>query len=232
MTYIIIHKNDGVRKKYLINLINKYQGSSYTDYDEITERPDIHIVKPEKKESITIEQAKELQKKIIYSPFESDYQFGVIMNAQLMTKEAQNALLKTLEEQSDKTVLVLLVNNEKSVLDTILSRCTRIYPKEQQEDPNEDLDVEIGRDFAGKDLAEKIAIIDDFLKEKKEAEFVLNLMKYYQSEYNAKLTSGEDYSKEQEILKILSEAQFRLTKNSSKKIVLEYLSFKLFLLEN
>jgi hypothetical protein len=38
MTYIIIHKNEGVRKKYLIDLINKYQGSSYTEYDEITDR--------------------------------------------------------------------------------------------------------------------------------------------------------------------------------------------------
>jgi DNA polymerase-3 subunit delta' len=102
------------------------------------------------------------------------------MNAQLLTKEAQNALLKTLEEQSDRTVLVLLVNNEKSVLDTILSRCTRIYPKEQQENTDEALDIEIGRDFASKDLADKIANIDDVLKEKKEAEFVLNLMKYYQ----------------------------------------------------
>lgn len=44
-----------------------------------------------------------------------------------MTKEAQNCLLKTLEEPPDYVVIILIVTNESKLLTTIKSRCTKIY---------------------------------------------------------------------------------------------------------
>ncbi len=44
-----------------------------------------------------------------------------------MTIEAQNCLLKTLEEPPEYVVIILIVSNENKLLTTIKSRCTKIY---------------------------------------------------------------------------------------------------------
>lgn len=52
-----------------------------------------------------------------------------------MTKEAQNCLLKTLEEPPEYAVIILILANENNMLNTIKSRCTKIMfnplPKEE-----------------------------------------------------------------------------------------------------
>jgi DNA polymerase-3 subunit delta' len=57
------------------------------------------------------------------SPFEGKYKVFIIEEAERMNPQAQNALLKTLEEPQPDTVFVLLSGNEDEVLETIRSRC-------------------------------------------------------------------------------------------------------------
>lgn len=59
-------------------------------------------------------------------PFENAFKGVLIERVDLMTPQAQNALLKSVEEPPEDTVMVLCAVNEKAVLPTILSRCIRV----------------------------------------------------------------------------------------------------------
>ncbi|RCW50715.1 MULTISPECIES: DNA polymerase III subunit delta' [unclassified Halanaerobium] len=89
--------------------------------------PDLKtIVKAEDKSAISIDQIRELKKEITYKPYESDRKIYIIEDADLMTKEAANSLLKTLEEPPEFATIILLVEDEGKLLPTIVSRCQKV----------------------------------------------------------------------------------------------------------
>ncbi len=90
------------------------------------ENPDFSIIKPDGN-SIKIEQIRELQKKIQEKPIISNKKVYIIDDADLMTIEAQNCLLKTLEEPPEFVSIILIGSNENSFLITIKSRCMIIH---------------------------------------------------------------------------------------------------------
>src|SRR5262249_17277137 len=59
-------------------------------------------------------------------PMEGGWRVVIVRDAERMTDEAQNALLKTLEEPGDSTLLVLVAAREEILLDTTRSRCVRV----------------------------------------------------------------------------------------------------------
>ena len=64
------------------------------------------------------------------------------MSAELLTSAAQNALLKTLEEPPEHTIIILATDVKDILLPTILSRCQIIYlPENRDEDLTESLDL-------------------------------------------------------------------------------------------
>ena len=67
-----------------------------------------------------------MQSKLIEKPIISNKKVYIINDADLMTKEAQNCLLKTLEEPPEYIVIILIVSNESKMLTTIKSRCMKI----------------------------------------------------------------------------------------------------------
>ncbi len=91
--------------------------------------PDFEIIKPDGN-SLKIEQIREMQQKILESPIISQKKVYIIDNADLMTKEAQNCLLKTLEEPPEFVVIILIGSMESNFLSTIKSRCTIIKFKD------------------------------------------------------------------------------------------------------
>lgn len=76
-----------------------------------------------------------MQAKIIEKPIISNKKVYIINDAQKMTKEAQNCLLKTLEEPPEFITIILICSNESMLLNTIKSRCTKItfQPIENEE---------------------------------------------------------------------------------------------------
>ena len=76
---------------------------------------------------IKIEQIREVQRKIAEKPIISNRKVYIIENSDTMTKEAQNCLLKTLEEPPEYINIILICSNEDSLLSTIKSRCTRMH---------------------------------------------------------------------------------------------------------
>lgn len=76
--------------------------------------------------SIKIDQIREMQLKVSEPPIISSKKVYLIDDAHLMTKEAQNAMLKTLEEPPHYATIILLGANESNFLSTIKSRCISI----------------------------------------------------------------------------------------------------------
>ena len=76
---------------------------------------------------IKIEQIREMQRKIAEKPIISSRKVYIIENSDTMTKEAQNCLLKTLEEPPEYITIILICSNEDNLLSTIKSRCTRMH---------------------------------------------------------------------------------------------------------
>lgn len=84
--------------------------------------PDFLCIEPDGN-SIKIEQIRFLQKKIQEKPILSNQKVYIINDADTMTQEAQNCLLKTLEEPPEFAKLILIGSNENAFLPTIKSRC-------------------------------------------------------------------------------------------------------------
>ena len=89
--------------------------------------PDIIMVSHEKPGTITIDEIRDqVINDIDIRPYYSPYKIYIIADADLMTPQAQNALLKTIEEPPEYAVILLLTNNIGGLLPTIQSRCVRL----------------------------------------------------------------------------------------------------------
>lgn len=99
-----------------------------------TSHPDLTLVEPEGKE-IQIGQIKKLIWNFSLKPYSAPLKAAVIDRAHLMNQEAQSSLLKTLEEPKGQTLLVLISEEPKHLLPTIVSRMetVRFYPVANKE---------------------------------------------------------------------------------------------------
>lgn len=87
--------------------------------------PDFMILEPENN-VIKIEQIRNMQEKISEKPIVSKKKVYIIVDSDCMTKEAQNCLLKTLEEPPEYATIILTTANESKLLNTIKSRCIKV----------------------------------------------------------------------------------------------------------
>jgi len=98
--------------------------------------PDLFILEPKKSSPtareavLKIDEIRELQKKLLYLPYEGNTKVAIINNAECMNSQAANSFLKTLEEPPTKTLIILIASNPHQLLPTVVSRCQgiRFYP--------------------------------------------------------------------------------------------------------
>ena len=89
--------------------------------------PDIITVTHEKPGSISIDEVRDqVVRDVDIKPYCSPYKIYIIPDAEMMTVQAQNAILKTIEEPPEYAVILLLTSNIDSLLPTIRSRCVRL----------------------------------------------------------------------------------------------------------
>lgn len=89
--------------------------------------PDIIRITHEKPTSIGVEDVREqLVGDIQIRPYSGRYKIYIIDDADKMTVQAQNAILKTIEEPPEYGIIMLLTENADGLLPTILSRCVRL----------------------------------------------------------------------------------------------------------
>jgi DNA polymerase III subunit delta' len=88
------------------------------------QQPDLSIVKPETEGALLkVEQVRALQHTLSLSPYEARYRIALLLDFQQANANAQNALLKTLEEAPARVILLLVATTPESLLPTITSRC-------------------------------------------------------------------------------------------------------------
>jgi len=139
---------------------------------EKNSHPDVFWTEIEEKAKfIKIENIRNLQHSVRLSPLESDYKIFIIKDADRMNEEASNCLLKTLEEPSPNTIIILITNSIAPVKETIRSRCQiiRFHPIpthiiENQLTGKSDADtnkVEWASRFCNGSLGNALGLLDD-----------------------------------------------------------------------
>ena len=97
--------------------------------------PDIIYVQHEKPNTIGVDDIRtQINNDVDIKPYSSRYKVYIVDEAQKMNQQAQNALLKTIEEPPAYAVIMLLTTNADSFLTTILSRCITLNMKTVKED--------------------------------------------------------------------------------------------------
>lgn len=89
--------------------------------------PDVIWVTHEKPASIGVDDIRtQINDTIYIKPYSSSYKIYMVDEAEKMTVQAQNALLKTIEEPPSYAVIILMTTNQEAFLPTILSRCIQL----------------------------------------------------------------------------------------------------------
>ena len=150
-------------------------------------QPDIIYVSHEKPNTIGVDDIRtQVNNDIVIKPYSSRYKVYIVDEAEKMNQQAQNALLKTIEEPPAYGVILLLTTNADSFLPTILSRCItlnlktvkaeviRNYLMEKYQIPDYQADVCAAFSQGNVGKAVKLATSSDFAELK---DSVLQLMK-------------------------------------------------------
>jgi DNA polymerase III subunit delta' len=87
---------------------------------------DVHLVEPGDTGVIKVDQVRDVVERTAYRPFEGRRRVVIVDEADAMLTEAQNALLKTLEEPPSTSMFVLVSSRSDELLPTVRSRCQRL----------------------------------------------------------------------------------------------------------
>ena len=236
---------------------NKYCNTckSCIEFDD-NNNPDFVILEPDEN-SIKIEQIRELQRKVVEKPIISSQKVYIIDNSDKMTTEAQNCLLKTLEEPPKYITIILVGTNENAFLSTIKSRCTILRFKEiPQYKIEEYLDTKqiyfkdkrilkacggsIGKALEIKDRQEEYESIQEFI-ENLAQENIIDIFQKTQILYNSKeriqdilqyinillLELAKENYKYSECIEIVEDTKKRLQSNANYDMTIDNMLLKM-----
>lgn len=149
-------------------------------------QPDIIKVSHEKPNTVSIDDIREqVNNDIVIKPYSSKYKIYIIADADMMTVQAQNAILKTIEEPPKYAVILLLTENAETLLPTIRSRCVMLklrnikdqlvkkYLMEQMQIPDYKADVCVAFAQGNMGKAITLATSENFNEIKEEAVHLL-----------------------------------------------------------
>ncbi len=105
---------------------HKITGLKHADVQIIGLVPAADSEDSKAKTEISIDQIRQLQHSASLPPFEGRYKVYIIENAEMMSTEAANSLLKTLEEPERGVIFILLASDAGLLLETVISRCQPI----------------------------------------------------------------------------------------------------------
>ena len=131
---------------------------------------DISILTFEK--SIGIEDIRNFQKKLVLKPLRSKAKAVILDGSKDVTIEAQNALLKTLEEPPSNTIIYIIISNKDLVLPTILSRCQVIELRDKEYKLSKDEEAQylnILTSLSSCGVGDRLKLAQDVAKNKQES---------------------------------------------------------------
>ncbi len=169
--------------------------------------PDIITVTHDKPLTVSVDDVREqIVSDARIKPYQSRWKIYIMNEAEKMTPQAQNALLKTLEEPPEYVVIILLTTSKTAMLPTVLSRCVQLDMRPVEDrvirnylmtevgipDYRADICTAFARGNVGK--ARSLAVSEDFENIKEEAVRVLKFIKKMDtSDMIRSLKSLEEY---------------------------------------
>lgn len=170
--------------------------------------PDLTIVTPAKKVT-SIDQVREVKRTIYQKPLREPFKIVIFQEAGSLNKEAQNALLKILEEPPEKAIIFLLTRDKSSLLPTVLSRLTTVWTNQKPESVG-DLLIENTED----ELLKLIPAISD------PSSWLDEQMILLARELKRQVQKGQNSQKTQAALVLCKEAKRMIDANVSPNFVL------------
>jgi DNA polymerase III delta prime subunit len=156
-----------------------------------------------------------------YKPFQEEKQVGIILQAEKLTTQAQNALLKTLEETTETSLYILCVNNERNLLPTIKSRGIVIYSFSQIEKTTVEEDLE---NFLDLDPLEQFNTIEKYSKDKDSSlAFINSLEERFRKRLELDIKNGniDSSQKNLSLLKTVQKSREKISANCNRRLTLE-----------
>ena len=204
---VIAHKNQGLAHIAIASTLFPQTHS----LDEL-------VIEPEP--SIGIDAIRAAQSFLISPPLKSTLKRIIVIDAHTMTVEAQNSMLKMLEEPQSYAQIILLTHSIDSLLPTVQSRCQILHLRIKPEEMSAET-VTLVAKLERASISEKIALAQPFAKSKQEAiELIQQLLLTQQAEL-ASMRSLQQVNR----IEALFDALTKLQANSNTRLVLEQLFF-------
>jgi len=188
--------------------------------------PSLRFINPEG-ESIKIDDIRKFNQELAFSNYNNEKRYFIFFNTDLMTLQAQNAALKSIEEPPVNTQIIFLTSSVDKLLPTIISRCTVITLKKSLINKSKLEQIsKLYKQILNSKHYELIELANRY-KERKEALDLLNdLLSCLHQELNNK---SSQYTKHQltKHLKIILVSLEQLNKNANTKLVVENCLFKM-----
>lgn len=189
--------------------------------------PDILVISQE--DSIGIEEIRSLERWITLKPVNSLLKAVIIDKAENLTRESQNALLKTLEEPPEYALLLLLTSNNDLLLPTIVSRCREIVLLEEKEPLSKEKLKSQEKEMlslCAKRVGERLLECQEFAKTKDEAKRWLEEILPFWRELLLKSQKDSQMISPLKVINIIrstQKAQKLLEQNINHKLVMDHL---------
>ncbi len=167
-------------------------------------------------EKLGIKEARVITQHLSLKPFQSGGQAVVLLDGDNLTPEAQNALLKTLEEPPERAIILIGVSSEDKLLPTVLSRCQVVRVQRSEVRVNSDAKYQKEITELIKSSVEQRFIFIEKLKDRED--FFKALIYYYHQVFYQNQTSELI-----DFLKQLTRMEEYWQGNVNQRAILEYL---------
>ncbi len=197
------------------------------EWEDLEKHPDVKLIEQQKdKKSIGISDVKEGIKYLQEKPFLEKIKFMIIPKGYLLTRDAQGALLKTLEESPKHAVTIILVKTINDLLDTVTSRCRKISAKEYTYQDKKEVNKKLSyNEILNMNKGELLDFAGEISKEEKE-DIIEYLERWLVEARNFMLNSqgySSTFSTAQNIKKILRTKNDLERTNLNTRLALESL---------
>lgn len=208
------------RKKKIENIITQLDVNLLK-----VDNPDrLNVSLPEKKKSIGINQIRAALSFLSTRPYSSRYKVVVIAPADKMTAQAQNALLKALEEPPEYAFFILSAKSERSLLPTLLSRCRKISADAKEETFEESENAISFKTVLGGGVGERLKLAEDLAKNNQD--FIISQLEYWAREERYEMTKNENLEKYKNIELLIELIKDLEDTNVNTRLALENLFLK------
>ena len=216
-------------QSFLITAKDKNKASSYiSEFLKEKEIYPIDVNQQVYEKAMGIEDVRSIQKKILLKPFRGKTKAVVLEAYEDITAEAQNALLKVLEEPPNNTIIIISVSKKELLLATVLSRCKIIELKDSNLTLSHDENTQylsILLSLSEKGIGYKLKLAQDIAKNKDESLLWLEKMSVF---VRQKLIENCNDPKYSNLLRLIQETHKNIkSTNVNKRVALENLFLNL-----